>query len=107
MTPETQLDLVRAYGQLPMSNALRNKLHGQVPADTEQVLQVAFASLKGNGGKPAVRVSNIDPARIILDEELEAAWADKKPAKAALDTSVSRGNALLSAKPLLKKSQPF
>mgnify|MGYP003378874732 CR=1 FL=1 len=40
-------------------------------------------------------------------EELEEVWADKKPAKAALDTSVSRGNAVLSAKPLLKKAQPF
>ena len=30
-----------------------------------------------------------------------------KPAKAALDTAVSRGNAVLSAKPALKKAQPF
>jgi len=54
-----------------------------------------------------VRVVNIDSVRIITDEEMEAVWEDKKPAKAALDTSVSRGNALLGAKPLLKKAQPF
>ena len=52
-------------------------------------------------------MANIDAVRIVANEELEAVWADKKPAKAALDTSVSRGNALLAAKPLLKKSQPF
>ena len=41
------------------------------------------------------------------NEELEAAWANKKPAKAALDTAVSRGNAVLAAKPALRKAQPF
>ena len=49
----------------------------------------------------------IDAVRIITNEEMEAVWDDKKPAKAALDNSVSRGNAVLGAKPLLKKSQPF
>ena len=44
---------------------------------------------------------------IIANEELEAAWADKKPPKAALDAAVHRGNAVLNAKPGLKKSQPF
>jgi len=48
-----------------------------------------------------------DPVRILTNEELEAVWADKKPAKAALDTAVSRGNAVLNAKPALKKAQPF
>jgi sn-glycerol 3-phosphate transport system substrate-binding protein len=28
--------------------------------------------------------------RRVIDEELEAVWADKKPAKEALDTAVSR-----------------
>ena len=52
-------------------------------------------------------MADADPVRIIADEELEAVWSDKKPAKAALDTAVSRGNAVLSAKPALKKAQPF
>jgi sn-glycerol 3-phosphate transport system substrate-binding protein len=54
-----------------------------------------------------MRVANIDPVRIITGEELEAVWADKKPAKAALDASVSRGNAVLAPSPALKKAQPF
>ena len=45
--------------------------------------------------------------RLIADEELDAVWKDAKPAKAGLDTAVSRGNAVLSAKPALKKAQPF
>jgi sn-glycerol 3-phosphate transport system substrate-binding protein len=45
----------------------------------------------------ALRVSQIEPVRIIVEEELEAVWADKKPAKEALDTAVLRGNAVLPA----------
>lgn len=107
MAPETQIALVKAYGQLPISDSVRSRLSGQVPADTEQVLQVAYASLRGDGAKPPLRVADIDPVRIIINEEMDQAWADGKPAKAALDTAASRGNAVLSAKPLLKKVQPF
>ena len=63
--------------------------------------------MKGKGASPVPHVADIDAVRIIANEELEAAWADKKPAKAALDTAVTRGNAYLSAKPALKKAQPF
>lgn len=107
VSPEIQLEMVRAYGGLPMTAAARNAMRSKLLQDGDKTLEVAYASLNGGGNKPAMRVANIDPVRIITNEELEAVWADKKPAKAALDTSVSRGNALLGAKPLLKKSQPF
>ena len=45
--------------------------------------------------------------RAIANEELEAVWSDRKPAKAALDTAVARGNAILNAKPALRRVQPF
>ena len=45
----------------------------------------------------ALHVSQIDPVRLIIDEELETVWANKKPAKEALDTAVLRGNAVLPA----------
>ena len=45
--------------------------------------------------------------RVIANEELELAWSDKEPSKAALDKAVTRGNAVLNAKPALKKGQPF
>ena len=107
LSPEMQIEMVRVYGGLPMTSAARAAARRKLLQDGDRTLELAYASLNGNGTKPAVRVANIDAMRIITNEEMEAVWDDKKPAKAALDTSVSRGNALLGAKPLLKKSQPF
>ena len=69
--------------------------------------EAAYASLQGKAEDTGIRLANIDRARLIADEELDAVWNDKKPAKAALDTAVSRGNAVLASHPLMKKSQPF
>jgi sn-glycerol 3-phosphate transport system substrate-binding protein len=107
LSPEMQLEMVRVYGGLPLTSTARVAARSKLLQDGDKTLDIAYASLNGNGSKPAVRVANIDPVRIIANEELEAVWADKKPAKAALDGSVSRGNALLGAKPNLKKAQPF
>ncbi len=104
---DVQADMVRTYGQLPLGAQGRAAAKGKVLRDREQTLEVAYASLKGEGATHPLRISGIDPVRIILDEELEAVWADKKPAKEALDTAVQRGNAVLSAKPGLKKALPF
>jgi sn-glycerol 3-phosphate transport system substrate-binding protein len=60
-------------------------------------LQVAYGQLQGKGTLRALRVSQFEPVRIIIDEELEAVWANKKPAKEALDTAVRRGNAVMPA----------
>ncbi len=107
LSPEIQVEMVRVYGGLPMTAAARAAAQSKLLQDGNKTLDVAFASLKGNAGKPDMRVANIDSVRVIANEELEAVWADGKAAKAALDTSVSRGNMLLAAKPVLKKSQPF
>jgi len=107
LTPEMQIELVRVYGQLPLTSAARAAARSKLLKDDDASLQVAYNSMGGKGAQPSVRVANIDPVRIILNEELEAVWANTKPAKAALDAAVNRGNALLSAKPGLKKSQPF
>lgn len=107
LSPEMQLEMVRVYGGLPMTATARAAARSKLLKDDDKTLEIAYASLNGNGSKPAVRVANIDQVRLIADEEMEAVWDDKKPAKAALDTSVQRGNALLGAKPLLKKAQPF
>lgn len=107
LSPEIQLEMARTNGGLPMTATARAAARSKLLQDGDRTIDIAFASLNGNGSKPAVRVANIDPVRIIANEELEAVWADQKPAKAALDTSVSRGNAVLDAKPLMKKAQPF
>lgn len=107
LSPEMQVEMVRSYGGLPMTEAARAAARSKLLKDDDRALNVAYASLKGGAGKPAVRVANIDPVSVLANEELEAVWSDRKPAKAALDTSVGRGNSLLAAKPALKKSQPF
>ena len=107
LSPEMQVEVVRNYGGLPMTAAAKAAARSKLLQDGAKTIDIAFASLRGNGGKPDIRVANIDSVRTLAREELDAVWAGKKPAKAALDTSVSQGNNLLAAKPALKKSQPF
>ena len=44
-------------------------------------------------------VFGMSRVRAILHEELEAVWANLKPAKEALDTAVRRGNTVLQPAP--------
>lgn len=107
LSPEIQVQLARIYGHLPLTHAARLGLKADILRDRDQTLEVAYASMKGEGATHPLRISSIDPVRLILDEELEALWADKTTAKGALDTAVTRGNAILNAKPALKKALPF
>jgi len=107
LAKDNQIEMARTYGQLPLSQAARIGLKGKDLRDRDQTMDVAYASLRGEGATHPLRISGIEPVRIILDEELEAVWSDQKPAKAALDTAVQRGNVVLSAKPALKKALPF
>jgi sn-glycerol 3-phosphate transport system substrate-binding protein len=45
-----------------------------------------------------VRVSQIESVRRIVEDELESVWANRKPAKEALDNAVERGTTALQAK---------
>jgi sn-glycerol 3-phosphate transport system substrate-binding protein len=107
LTPETQLELAQVGGFLPLTNTARQTIKAKLLKDEEQALEVAYTSLQGKGAAQPLRVSTLEPVRIIVDEELEQVWNGKKTAKAALDTAVSRGNAILSAKPALKKAIAF
>ena len=107
LSPEMQIEMVRIYGGLPLTAAARAAARSKLLQDGDKTLEVAYASMKGRGTANVPHVTDTDPIRIITSEELEAVWSDKKPAKAALDTAVSRGNAVLNAKPALKKAQPF
>lgn len=107
LKPDMQVEMVSVYGQMPLTPAARAAARSKILKKEDETLAIAYQSTNGKGALPAVRVANIDPIRIIANEELEAAWADKKPPKAALDAAVSRGNAVLNAKSGLKKSQPF
>jgi sn-glycerol 3-phosphate transport system substrate-binding protein len=102
-----QVEMVSIYGGLPLTSASRAAARSKILRDGDKTLEVAYASLMGRGTTALPHVSDIDQVRIIANEELEDVWTDKKPAKAALDTAVSRGNAVMNAKPAMKKAQPF
>jgi sn-glycerol 3-phosphate transport system substrate-binding protein len=104
LAPDMQIALARSGGFLPLTETARSAMQTSLlMKDEEDALKVAYASLQGKGGLHPLRVSTLDPVRIIVDEELEQVWAGKKPAKAALDTAVKRGNAILAAKPALRR----
>lgn len=107
MSPEIQIELVRTYGGLPLTPAARAAARSKLLQDGDRALEAAYVSLKGTSVKPVAHVADVDAVRIITDEELELAWSDKEPSKSALDKAVTRGNAVLNAKPALKKGQPF
>lgn len=107
LTPEIQVQLASIYGQLPLTEASRAAIKSKALRDRSQTLEVAYAQLKGSGASHPLRVSAVDPVRQIVDEELEKVWAGTTPPKAALDTAVVRGNAILKAQPVLKKATPF
>lgn len=95
LAPEMQVELTKVGGYLPMTPVARAAASSKLLAGDLSGLQVAYAQLKKEGASHPLRVSQIEPLRIIVDEELEAVWADKKPAKEALDTAVARGNFVL------------
>jgi sn-glycerol 3-phosphate transport system substrate-binding protein len=95
--PETQVELTAAGGFLPMTPVARAAGRSRLLKADMAGLDIAYVQLQGKGPLRTLRVSQIEPVRIIVEEELEAVWADKKPAKEALDTAVLRGNAVLPA----------
>lgn len=95
--PEMQVELTVAGGFLPMTPVARAAASSKLLKADLAGLQVAYGQLQGKGTLRALRVSQFEPVRIIIDEELEAVWANKKPAKEALDTAVRRGNAVMPA----------
>ena len=97
LSPEVQIDLTVSGGYLPMTPVARATASSKLLKDNLSGLQVAYAQLQGKASSPTVRVSQIEPVRNVVDEEMEAVWANKIPAKQALDNAVQRGNALLQS----------
>ena len=97
LSPEIQINLTLAGGFLPMTPVARTAAGSKLMKSDLAGLQVAYAQLKGKASSPTVRVAQIEPINAIVEEELEAVWSNKKPAKEALDTAVLRGNAVLRA----------
>jgi len=102
LEPDLQVELTAASGFLPMTSAARAAAGSKLLKADVAGLNVAYAQLQGPGALRALRVSEIEKVRIIVEEELEAAWSGKTPAKQALDIAVERGNVILHAAPAAK-----
>ncbi len=93
--PEVQVKLTLAGGFLPITPVARAAASSQVLKGDLLALQVAYEQLRGKASSPALRPAQIEPVRTIIEDEMEAVWANRKPAKEALDQAVERGNAVL------------
>ncbi len=93
--PEVQINLTLAGGYLPMTPVARTAAGSKLLKADLTALQVAYAQLQGKASTPVLRVAQIEPVRVIIEEEFEAVLANKKPAKEALDVAVQRGNAVM------------
>ncbi len=98
--PEVQINLTVAGGFLPMTPVARAAAGSKLLENDLIALKVAYAQLHGNSFAPLARVSQNERLHVIVEEELESVWANKKPAKEALDNAVTRGRAVSAALPL-------
>ncbi len=93
LQPENQVAWQRESGYLPLNRAGLMAAQSDLLGDDLANVRVAVSQLNH---KPATAESGASSMagqtrmRAILDEELEAVWDDRKPAKEALDTAVLR-----------------
>ncbi len=100
MQDEAQRQWVAGTGYLPMTPAALDALAAE--GAPPEMLRRALARLSDKRFASAARpkaVFGMGRVRAILSEELEAVWANRKPAKEALDEAVQRGNRELRPQP--------
>ncbi len=95
MGPEIQIELTLAGSFLPMTSVARTAAESKLLKANLAGLKVAYSELQGKASSPPVRIAQDEKLRTIVEEELETVWANKKPAKEALDNAVTRGNATI------------
>ncbi|WP_409449986.1 extracellular solute-binding protein [Aromatoleum sp.] len=100
LQPENQVAWQHESGYLPLDRSGVFAAQSEALGPDLENVKVAVAQLNN---KPATLDSGassvLGRARVlsIVDEELRAVWADRKPAKEALDTAVTRVRALVPA----------
>ena len=95
---DVQAEWHQATGYLPLTSAAydvtkKSGFYEKNPGTDISVRQMT--GKKPTGNSKGIRLGNFVQIRDVIDEELEAVWADKKPPKEALDDAVRRGNELL------------
>jgi sn-glycerol 3-phosphate transport system substrate-binding protein len=93
LQPDNQIAWKRDSGYLPLSKAGMFALESSLLSDSLENIRVAVGQL---ANKPVTANSTMqtaierESARRVIDEELNEVWADRKSAKAALDSAVVR-----------------
>jgi len=106
MEPDLQVQFTAASGFLPMTAAARAAAGSKLLQPDVAGLNIAYRQLQGPAALRTIRVSEIEKVRIIVEEELEAAWSGKTPAKEALDIAVQRGNLVMHHTPAAAAKAP-
>ena len=96
--PEVQINLTAADGFLPLTSVARATARSRLLQEDMAAVKVAFGQLQGKVAMPKLRLAQVEPIRAILEEELDAVWANRKPAKEALDNAVARANSVLRSR---------
>jgi sn-glycerol 3-phosphate transport system substrate-binding protein len=95
---DRQAKLHQESGYLPITRAAYEKVKASGFYEKNPSFQTALIELTGKeptANSRGLRLGNMVQLRDIWSEEMEAALAGQKSAKAALDAAVTRGNALL------------
>lgn len=93
LTPEMQVEWQQHLGYLPLNRAGLLAASSQLLKDDLVNNRIAIQQLTYKpvtATSSAMRLAERTTVQSILDEELEALWADRKPAKEVLDTAVAR-----------------
>ena len=95
LQPASQVEVQRDLGFLPLNKAGLLAVSSELLKDDLAQNRVAVAQLRNKpvtDSSRATRLADNRDVDDIIDEELEALWADKKPAKEVVDTAVARAN---------------
>lgn len=98
LKPDSQKAWVAATGYLPLVPGVVDAARPDYPEALRKVVRQLGERRMVTAARPKM-FTGFDRVRAILNEELEAVWANRKPAKEALDTAVLRGNAALQPAP--------
>ena len=94
-SPEVQADWHQTTGYVPITLAAYELTRKQGFYDKNPGTDIAIKELTNKpptANSKGLRLGNFVQIRNIIDEELEAVWSGQKPAQAALDDAVKRGN---------------
>ena len=96
--PEVQMDWHIATGYVPITQASfeltkKSGYYDKNPGADMPIKQLTNKAPTANS--KGLRFGNFVQGREVIEEEMEAVFAGKKPAKAALDDAVRRGNDIL------------